>query len=395
MRASLKADFTTALAFGRHHRQQYQREHQTLDQLIDDFRSWQDLSTGALDLIYNYYRYYFFYQRSLKKFSDKKISPPLLEDLWGLAFSSILTRSKTPTPILGSVVVDLSGQKFKKHTKAVTNAFVNFVSRNKTQLLNELQQSPQLLLSPELQQRWQHSPELLSWPRSILQQNPKGIHAVNRLSRYQLYSRQDFLNDSQLCSLNPGSWQLVQWITSFLPKSALQSYTLLDTCAAPGGKSIALATKPSRATFYATDSHPKRLQRLQHNIERMGFADKILTAHKKWGQPQATLPASWPQDFDFILLDLPCSATGTIFTQSDVMSKNIAQSVKQLAPVQQAIIEEVRTRYPQAQIFVSLCSVDPTEIASISQLLKKHTPDFESAYKSEAFTEGLVGWKCP
>lgn len=393
LRTTLKEDFLAALPFCLEHRKQNNHLNKTLDQMIDDFRAWQVLSTGTIDLIYNYYRYYFYFKDNITRFTDKNVSPVLLEDLWGLAFASILTRTKTPIPIIGSVCVDISGQKFKKHTKAVTNAFVNYVSRGKEELLKELQEFPLKLLSPELQSRWAQDEALAKWPGSIIGQSPKGIHAVDRLSKYKLYSREDFFNQDQLCVLNPGSWQLTKWVENTFPKSHLEEYSVLDTCAAPGGKCIALATKPSHAKFYATDSSPRRIKRLNANIERMGFTDKIITAQKKWGDKQSSLPSEWPQSFDFVLVDLPCSGSGTILTQSDVMIKNIGHSVDELAPIQSAIIDEVLSKYANSNIFISTCSVDPKEIANINSALKRTEPDFRSHYSDEAFTEGLVGWK--
>ena len=80
---------------------------------------------------------------------------------------------------------------------------------------------------------------------------------------------------------------------------------VLDLCSAPGGKATQLAASARLSLLVANEPVPSRAQILSRNIERMGIRCAVVTS----AYPQQ-LAAKWPQFFDKILVDAPCSGEG-------------------------------------------------------------------------------------
>ena len=104
---------------------------------------------------------------------------------------------------------------------------------------------------------------------------------------------------------------------------------VLDLCAAPGGKTMQLATTGARVT--ALDSSETRLGRLRENLTRTGLAAEVVAADAlKWDAPQR---------YDAILLDAPCTATGTIRRHPDLPYAKTAEGFPELFALQRALID--------------------------------------------------------
>lgn len=108
---------------------------------------------------------------------------------------------------------------------------------------------------------------------------------------------------------------------------------IVDLCAAPGGKSIQMASMGARVV--ALDRSAKRLKKLEENAARLGFLDQI--------EAQIADAGEWvPADrapVPYILLDAPCSATGTIRRHPDAPHLKSAQDVTRLCDVQARILD--------------------------------------------------------
>lgn len=92
--------------------------------------------------------------------------------------------------------------------------------------------------------------------------------------------------------------------------------TVLDACAAPGGKTALIAAlMQNQGTILATDSSARRLERWQENMTRLGVTCAIGQVHD-WGQDSS--PPTGGLLFDRILLDVPCSNSGVIRRRVDV-----------------------------------------------------------------------------
>ncbi|MEW5838964.1 MAG: 16S rRNA (cytosine(967)-C(5))-methyltransferase RsmB [Pseudomonadota bacterium] len=113
----------------------------------------------------------------------------------------------------------------------------------------------------------------------------------------------------------------------------LPGIRVLDACAAPGGKTLALLERQPALDMLALDSDAERLGRVHENLSRAR-----LTARVQAGD--AAAPQDWwdGQPFDLILLDAPCSATGVIRRHPDIKRLRRAEDIAQLAAQQERLL---------------------------------------------------------
>ncbi|WP_022701013.1 RsmB/NOP family class I SAM-dependent RNA methyltransferase [Oceanicaulis alexandrii] len=128
-----------------------------------------------------------------------------------------------------------------------------------------------------------------------------------------------------------GDWW-VQDVAAALPARILNvkpGEKVADLCAAPGGKTLQLAA--AGASVIAVDASPKRLKRLAENLERTKLNAEIVTADV----------ADWtaPEPMDAILLDAPCSATGTLRRRPDAAWAKEPGDIANLAEIQRRLLD--------------------------------------------------------
>jgi 16S rRNA (cytosine967-C5)-methyltransferase len=127
---------------------------------------------------------------------------------------------------------------------------------------------------------------------------------------------------------------------------------ILDCCAAPGGKTAAMATRLPEAEIVATELHPHRatlLRRLapQQNVE-------VVTAD--------ALALPYGADFDCVLADVPCSGTGTLARNPEIKWKLKPEDLLDLQLRQIAILRAaMRYVSPGGRLVYSTCSLEPEE----------------------------------
>jgi len=150
--------------------------------------------------------------------------------------------------------------------------------------------------------------------------------------------------------------------------------TILDACAAPGGKAIHLAgLMKNQGKLICTDSNEKRLPRLLENLERCGAGISEVSQHD-WRQSP---PSIWENYFDAILLDVPCSNTGVLRRRVDARWRLQKVDIENLVVIQNEILREAsRCVKPGGRLVYSTCSIDPEEnIELVTQFVEK-TPGF-------------------
>ena len=150
--------------------------------------------------------------------------------------------------------------------------------------------------------------------------------------------------------------------------------TVLDLCAAPGGKSTQIAASlQGKGLLVANEIHPARCKILSQNIERMGIGNALVT-----NEEPGALAAHFPVFFDKILVDAPCSGEGMFRKNPDAMSEWSLDSVKMCANRQADILQKAAVMLkPGGRLVYSTCTFSPEEDEmSIAHFLKTH-PDFE------------------
>ncbi|MEM6476554.1 MAG: RsmB/NOP family class I SAM-dependent RNA methyltransferase [Pseudomonadota bacterium] len=151
-----------------------------------------------------------------------------------------------------------------------------------------------------------------------------------------------------------GAWW-VQDLAAQLPPRLLgagEGRRALDLCAAPGGKTLALAAAGWNVT--ALDVSEKRLGMLRENLTRTALKAEIIAA-----DALAYAPA---QPFDAILLDAPCTATGTCRRHPDVLHRIGSRQIGEMTEIQQSLIHQAVEWLPKGGTFVyAVCSLEVEE----------------------------------
>ncbi|UVD56631.1 methyltransferase domain-containing protein [Rhizobium sp. Pop5] len=125
-----------------------------------------------------------------------------------------------------------------------------------------------------------------------------------------------------------------------------------DLCAAPGGKTAQVIL--AGATVTALDQSESRLRRLRSNLDRLGLKAETIAADLTKFEPA--------QRFDAILLDAPCSSTGTTRRHPDVLWTKGPEDIARLAALQERLLRHALTLLkPGGTLVFSNCSLDPAE----------------------------------
>ncbi len=146
---------------------------------------------------------------------------------------------------------------------------------------------------------------------------------------------------------------------------------ILDLCAAPGGKTTHILEVAPEAEVLAVDVDEQRLSRVYDNLKRLGMKAEVK-------QGDGRTPAQWCGDrqFDRILLDAPCSATGVIRRHPDIKWLRRDRDIAELAKLQAEILDAIWPHLKQGGTLVyATCSVLPEENSQQVAAFLTRTPD--------------------
>ncbi len=165
-----------------------------------------------------------------------------------------------------------------------------------------------------------------------------------------------------------GAWW-VQDAAAAIPALLLgdvRGLRVADLCAAPGGKTVELAARGAHVT--AVDLSASRLRRLKENLARLKLAAEVVQADAgEWAAPEP---------FDAVLLDAPCSATGTIRRNPDIPYLKSAADIAALSAVQARLLDRAfRLVKPGGRLVYSTCSLEAEEGEARIERLLAARPD--------------------
>ena len=163
-----------------------------------------------------------------------------------------------------------------------------------------------------------------------------------------------------------GGWW-VQDLASSLPARLVpaDAKRVLDACAAPGGKTMQLAAAGHDVT--ALDRSESRLARLRDNLARTKLSATLVTAD--------ALTWTSDQKFDAILLDAPCSATGTFRRHPEVLTRASERIIEESASLQARLLDHAITLLaPGGTLVFATCSLEPEEGEDIVKALLERSP---------------------
>ena len=181
-----------------------------------------------------------------------------------------------------------------------------------------------------------------------------------------------------------GAWW-VQDLAASLPARLLgegQGRRALDLCAAPGGKTLQLAARGWQVT--ALDMSAKRLERMGQNLKRTSLSAKTVVADA----------LAWESEerFDAVLLDAPCTATGTCRRHPDVLHRIGPRQIAEMAELQAAMLERAaRLLAPGGRLVYAVCSLEREEGEDQAARVAL-TPDPVGAEEIPGFAPTPEGW---
>lgn len=164
-----------------------------------------------------------------------------------------------------------------------------------------------------------------------------------------------------------GAWW-VQDLAASIPArlaGAGNGAVAIDLCAAPGGKTMQLAS--AGWTVTAIDRSAKRLERLSDNLARARLAARTAAADALEWAPPAPAP--------LVLLDAPCSATGIFRRHPDVLYRSGSRQIVEMAELQSRLLDRAATMAaPGGRLIYATCSLEPAEGEEQIRAFLDHTP---------------------
>ena len=173
----------------------------------------------------------------------------------------------------------------------------------------------------------------------------------------------------------PGFAEGTWWVQDFaaaIPARLLAvraGQSALDVCAAPGGKGASLQLAAAGAKVTSLDRSAARLRRLEESLVRTALASEVIAAD--------ALVWKDPRRFDAVLLDAPCSATGTFRRHPDVLWNVRPADIVSLAAAQSSLLTALAARVtPGGRLVYSVCSLEAEEGESQIRAFLGRNPDF-------------------
>ena len=242
-------------------------------------------------------------------------------------------------------------------------------------------EAPHLL--PEVEERWRQAwgDEIVEAGRRQIARRPPLDLTFADDSEAQAYAcendgvslapnhvRLESSSVTELAGYESGRWW-VQDLAASLPARLIRSEArdVLDLCAAPGGKTMQLAAADHRVT--AVDASESRLARLRENLARTHLEAHFVHADVLQWQPK--------RQFDAILLDAPCSATGTFRRHPEVLYRARPAMIAASVALQAQLLA-IATQWlkPGGSLIYSVCSLEPQEGEEVIEQFRADHRDF-------------------
>ena len=169
-------------------------------------------------------------------------------------------------------------------------------------------------------------------------------------------------------SVQDGAAQLA---STLLPLTA--GCSVLDACAAPGGKTGHLLERQPDIQLTAVDNIPNRLKRIKENLDRLQLNGDVILG-------DVSCPNEWwsGHQFDRILLDAPCSATGVVRRHPDIKILRRPTDITQNAEQQLLLLQSLWPSLKKEGILLYVtCSVMPEENQQVVSAFIEDTPDVD------------------
>ncbi len=337
----------------------------------------------------------FIKEQVLPRFVQKKIpsKQKILNYVLYLAITELLFLETPDYAVLNSYV-DIAKKSTDKFGANFTNAVLRNVLRHKSELLSLPRKSYfsaefLKILKPDYTKD-----EILQMEKYVVVEPALDITLKNSAPNpfangLTLPNGSIRLPAQTKVSELPGYADGIWWVQDVSASLAVQTLSdifgkqVLDLCAAPGGKTAQLLDAGAKVT--AVDISQERLETLRENMKRLNLTDNLQIVCDD------ALQFSSSKKFDIILVDAPCSATGTYRRHPEIIHTKTRQDVLQQAQLQKDILEHaVSLLSDDGKIVYVTCSLAKDEgEKQINTFLKQHS-EFVAAPISVLGTEHML-----
>ncbi len=186
----------------------------------------------------------------------------------------------------------------------------------------------------------------------------------------------------------------VQDLAAFLVGQVLSPQKgdqILDACAAPGGKSSHLAEKAPEATILSLDLYPAKVEKMRESFARRGYTQVECRVHDS-----RILNDEWRSQFDYVILDAPCSGLGIISRKPELPYHKKEKDIVELAILQSELLR-TQSQYVKegGYLLYATCTVEPDENEDQIRKFISQNTDFELCNLNERLPNKYVseqGW---
>lgn len=305
----------------------------------------------------------FIFRRTLEKGMPKRAG--LFEPILLNAAAQLVFLDTADHAAVDQAIALMGEDRHARRYQALANAVLRRIARERDQLLSAL---PATIDMPKwLMTRWHRNwgeADLAAMAALLRHEAPLDLSAPDpeetaaatggRLLPGGTIRLAEHGAIEKIPGFSEGQWW-VQDAAAALPARLLDFQpgdSVADLCAAPGGKTAQLCARGAKVTAF--DRSPGRLKRLETNLGRLGFEAETKVAD--------ILDLEGASTFDAILLDAPCTATGTIRRHPDIAFNRRAADIAALAGIQSRMLDIAwRLLRPGGSLVFSTCSLEPEE----------------------------------
>ena len=326
-------------------------------------------------------------KKTLANFLKKKIAHKnrIAEYLLLLAIDELLEMNTPVYAVLDSTVKNIRSQS-DMFLANMANAVLRNICRNMERVKNNFAQMNKMPQSFKDLLAGYDKAQISAVSKSISEIAPVDLSVKNQPKEWaeklntsllpngslRLMTKQKI---SELEGYDKGFWW-VQDVAASLPAMTagnLSGKTVADLCAAPGGKTAQLALTAKKV--YAFDVSAVRLERLKENMERLNLSDKVEVINADSAQ---YLQDNSRLKFDMILLDAPCSASGTFRRHPEVLHIKTLDDVNAQVETQKKLLKAAANALDKDGILIySVCSIAKAEGEEQIQNFLAENPNFK------------------
>lgn len=374
----------------------------TLNKLFSKFDIKKQDKSYITELVYGSIRNKIYLEDVLKKFSKGRIKPKV-KILLVLSMYQILKLSKTPDFATVNEAVNISKKEFGLHTSKFVNGILRNIIRN-MDAISELytdsdndfcikNSCPEDLF--QILNKQYGKDKCKSIIKSFNRSSKNSIRVnilkndINSLKSY-LESKGMEVENSKIASdcllvdkLNlsdkgfSDGLYIIQDEASALVAHAVsedinKNYKILDVCAAPGGKSLHIASKYKKSKITSCDKYDHKLDLIKSNASKLG-----ITNIEVRNQDATRENEVYVDNFDIVICDVPCSGIGVIKNKPEIKYKINNKHIEEISKIQMNILNTSKNYVKKNGVLVySTCTIDKRENEYNIEKFLKENPDF-------------------